>query len=126
MRNIGEPGNGGAPQDWTTGTSGDQMMLNTDVCLVYDIDENVDTGTNCCTKFDGEAPCIEGEGAMRRCSRYHESEPKRSARDAVMEYGGGDDNSRFYSAFAEAWGKATNLGHTNLASLETNCFSEYW
>ena len=125
MRNVG------GPQDWTTGRSGDQMMLNVDICLVYDIDENVGTGTTCCTIVDrtfpdGENQCLEQEAASRRCSRYSQNDSRRAARDAVIEYGGGDDNSRFYSAFREAWTKATNLGHSNLSPLEWPCDSEYW
>ena len=40
MRNLGGPGNGGSPQDWSTGVGNDngRMMLNTDICLAYDID----------------------------------------------------------------------------------------
>ena len=96
---------------------------------MYDIDENVGTGTPCCTITDstfpdGENQCIEQEAASRRCSRQNDS--RRAARDAVIEYGGGDDNSRFYSAFREAWTKATNLGHSNLSPLEWSCDSEYW
>ena len=126
MRNRGGPENGGPPQDWTTGTRGNQMMLNTDVCLIYDIDENVDSDINCCTTYDGRTPCTGGQGPLRRCPKYSQFEPRRSARQAVIEYGGGDDNSRFYSAFAQAWVKATTLGQTNLAPLELYCDSEYW
>ncbi len=74
MRNIGGPEDGGPPQDWTTGTSGDRMMLNTDVCLIYDIDENVDSGTNCCTNPDGENPCIDQAASRRRCPRLKEDD----------------------------------------------------
>ncbi len=95
MRNIGRPDDGGPPQDWTTGTSGDQMMLNTDVCLMYDIDENVDSGTNCCTNPDGENTCIDQAASRRRCPRFKEGDPRSAARAAVKEYGGGDDSSRF-------------------------------
>ena len=126
MRNIGGPEDGGPPQDWTTGTSGDRMMLNTDVCLMYDIDENVDSGTNCCTNPDGENPCIDQAASRRRCPRFKEDDPRRAGRAAVKEYSGGDDNSRFYSAFAEAWRKATTIGQRNLAPLEPNCDIEYW
>jgi len=123
--------NVGGAQDWTTGRSGDQMMLNTDICLVYDIDENVGTGPPCCTIVDrtfpdGENQCIEQEAASRRCSRYSQNDPRRAARNAVIEYGHCDDNSCFYSAFREAWTKATNLGHSNLSPLEWPCDSEYW
>ena len=52
------------------------MMLNTDICLVYDIDENVGTGPPCCTIVDrtfpdGENQCIEQEAASRSAQDIH-------------------------------------------------------
>lgn len=46
-RNRGGPANGGPPQDFAAGDGADglRMMLNTDVCLAFDIG----AGADCCT-----------------------------------------------------------------------------
>lgn len=73
-----------------------------------------------CGSDDGAARCVP------KVARCKEDDPMRADRAAVKEYSGGDDNSRFYSAFAEAWRKATTIGQRNLAPLEPNCDIEYW
>ena len=48
------------------------MMLNTDICLVYDIDAYIDENVPCCTRTgafytDGEDQCVDVDAAARSC-----------------------------------------------------------
>ena len=101
-------------EDWTTGNGGDRVMLNTDLCLVMLIDENMPccTGTRC-------------TGLSRRCPRIPQGHPRSEAFDAFEDFLGGgypnDNQAPFYNAFREAWGKATKLGQNNLFPLADNC-----
>ena len=118
-------------QDYTTGNnkSNKRMMLNTDICLVFDIDNDL----NCCTKTDeffqnGNSKCI--DDTLNQCPLYPRSDPRRAATDAVVEYIGGSkdshgngNNEAFYSAFATAWEKATTNGQDNLKELLDDCNS---
>ena len=126
-RNRGGPSDGGPPQDWTTGDNGNsRMMLNTDVCLAFDIDDTTSRDVPCCTRLDkfypdGQSECIDRDAARRRCPRYKRNDSRRAAWDAVQEYRGGNDSTRFYNAFAEAWRKATTVGQRNLSPLAETC-----
>jgi hypothetical protein len=101
-------------QDWTLGDAAgknSRMMLNTDICLIYDIES---VQNNCCTR--------QGECATDRaqCPTYSSNNAQREALDAVLDFIGGmesTDNSEFYVTFALAWVKATNLGWDNLSPL---------
>jgi len=128
LRNRGGPANGGPPQDWTTGRGNrnDRMMLNTDICLAFDIDRTTSDDIPCCTRTNkvdsnGENECIDEDAARRRCPRYSRNDPMRDAKDAVEEYRLGNDNSRFYEAFSEAWAKATTVGQSDLSPLAETC-----
>jgi len=117
-RNMGD-----AEQDWTTGRDNDnpRMMLNTDMCLVHDIKENVDRDIPCCSRTnhhfeDGQNECVDREAARRRCPMYSRGNP---AANAVHEMS--DDNAAFYRAFTRAWNKATTVGHKNLIPLDESC-----
>jgi hypothetical protein len=103
----------GTTQDWTTGLVPDnRVMLNTDICLAYNIDSNMP----CCTK---------GNSQCRQCPRYSDNSPRKAAEEAVLTMLGGSpgntDNSPFYSAFEVAWNKLTTLGQENLLPLSTEC-----
>ena len=118
-RNMGE-----STQDWTTGRTSDggntRMMLNTDICLIHNIDGNMP----CCTTDDEDA-CADLEAAASRCPFHSSSESRYEAREAVGEMLGGSypntNNVPFYSAFFEGWTKATSVGQTNLSPLVENC-----
>jgi len=83
-------------QDWTTGSNGNtRMMLNTDMCLVFDIDEHVNRNIPCCsrtnTRFpNGQNQCIDREAMRRRCPMYQRSDSRRPATEAVSEMLGGE------------------------------------
>lgn len=108
-RNIGTP-----REDWTTGNGVDRVMLNTDLCLVMEIDDNMPccTGTRC-------------TGLSRRCPRLPDNHPRSEAFEAFREYLGGsypnDNQVPFYNAYREAWRKATKVGQKNLSPLADNC-----
>lgn len=61
------------------------------------------------------------ELARTRCPFYSRINSRQEATDAVNEFLGGDypndNNEPFYSAFKEAWGKATTLGLDDLKPL---------
>ncbi len=129
IRNQGGPSNGSPPQDWTTGSGDDngRMMLNTDICLVYNIDVQVNGGPPCCThtdmtNSDGSNHCpIPNVRDFNKCPFYADGDSRRPALEAVDEfYSGGD--SDFYDAFADAWGDATTVGQSsNLKILTESC-----
>ena len=121
-------GIGTANQDWTTGRPGsfERVMLNTDLCLAFNIDGN----TQCCTRTgstysDGQNRCIDNAVASRRCPFYREDDPRFEARESVQEMLGGsfpnDNNEPFYEAFREGWRKATTVGQTDLLPLAETC-----
>mmetsp|Transcript_36895 Transcript_36895/g.88990 ORF Transcript_36895/g.88990 Transcript_36895/m.88990 type:complete len:103 (+) Transcript_36895:51-359(+) len=89
------------------------------MCLVFDIEENVDRDIPCCTRtgssyHDGQNQCIDMEAARRRCPMYSRHDRRSEATDAVWEMMGGsvssNNNALFYIAFAKAWRKATTVG----------------
>ena len=92
-----------------------RMMLNTDLCLVYDI---ATVGNSCCT-IQGECQGFNGG----QCPIYDEKSKRREAANAVIDFIGDsmddEDNLAFYEAFANAWEKATSLGWSNLSSLDS-------
>jgi len=105
----------GNTQDWTTGTYPDnRLMLNTDICLAY----NIDSGSPCCTKGNN-IDCM-------RCSRYAFDSPRKAAEEAVLKMLGGPpgntNNDPFYASFQVAWNKMTTVGQNNLIPLSTECW----
>lgn len=117
-RNMGQD-----TQDWRSGFSGGRLMLNTDMCLVFDINEYVERNIPCCT---GQDQCFDVEAVMGRCPMYASLSQRSSATEAVREMLGGSliskNNAPFYNAFAKAWGKATTLGmDEGLSSLVNSC-----
>ena len=64
------------------------------MCLVFDIDENIDRQIPCCTRTDASYPngqnqCVDMEAARRRCPMYSRMERRREATDAVRDMLGG-------------------------------------
>ncbi|KAL7539626.1 hypothetical protein ACHAXR_009456 [Thalassiosira sp. AJA248-18] len=114
-------------QDWTTGDSNSgspKMMLNTDICLIWDVEES----ESCCTrtdlfKSDGESHCQMDED--RQCDVYDMDHSRWEASEAIKEYLGDpsveDDDGHFYEAFRVAWLKATVNGMHNLHPLQESC-----
>lgn len=124
----------GSKQDWTTGRDtsdeSERVMLNTDICLVYDIEDYMDDEDKCCTRTDqtyanGENKCVDREAARERCPMYSANNPRFAMRQAVGNMLGGSppnaNNAPFYAAFETAWEKATRVGQTNLKVLDENC-----
>jgi len=114
MRNIGGPANGGPPQDFTTGSAATdnltgRIMLNTDICLAFDIDDI--PNPRCCTK---------GTSSCEQCQTYPTTDSRRQAANAVSEFDT-FGNDRFYDAYSSAWNKAIVLGQSNLKSLTSSC-----
>lgn len=68
-------------QDWTLDNvdpENPRMMLNTDLCLVYDIDR---ADNDCCTR-EGECGSYRG----RQCPIYDENNKRREAANAVISF----------------------------------------
>ena len=113
--------------DWQAGNnpSSKHMMLNTDICFFYDIDEG---GEDCCTRTDlrkpnGQSRCL--KFANRQCDRIRDGHPRFEAAEAVIRNLGGQttnaNNAPWYKAFEEAWFKATMNGHSNLQPMPDRC-----
>lgn len=68
---------------------------------------------------------MSSELSRSRCPVYSRFSSRQEAVDAVKEYLGGeypnDNNEPFYSAFTEAWLKATTLGWNDLKSMSDSC-----
>merc|ERR1719517_101408 len=91
-------------------------MLNTDLCLAYDVSGLLQEPPQPCCTWPGNGP---------QCPMYPFHHPYRPALDATQEMlGGGFDNGNnrpFYEAFKAAWEKATTAGHVNLRPLTDSC-----
>lgn len=101
-----------------------RVMLNTDICLVLDIEGNLP----CCTRTgvtypNGQDQCL--MNAASRCPMLQQSSSRWEARQLVSEMLGGTfpntDNGPFYNSFTEAWRRATTVGQTNLFPLLDGC-----
>ena len=93
-------------------------MLNTDICLVFDLESS----GPCCTRTDlfktnGESHCQTME--EEQCPVYDGGNPRLAATEAVAEYA--EDNANFYEAFRQAWFKATTNGNSNLQRVVEEC-----
>lgn len=119
--------NGGGLTDWTTGSKTGQdtnMMLNTDLCFFYDIDD----GEPCCTRTDlrrgdGSSRCL--KHANRQCKVIDDTHPRWPAARAAVRYLGGrtanTNNDPWYNDFKKAWTKATMNGHWDLKAMPQTC-----
>ena len=101
------------PQDWTTGDlSNERLMLNTDICLAYDIDDEINQAS---------PPCTTGVTQnVPKCPMYSSGSTRAPALNAVQEFGA-ETNDRFYAAFSSAWNKATAKQTRSLVSLTVSC-----
>lgn len=109
-------------QDWTTGAGGNRVMLNTDICLVFDIDSHIENDMPCCTRT---GICPDREASRQKCPMYKSGDSRRQATSAAREMLGGsvqsNNNTPFYVAFARAWRKATTVGQDDLKPLRDRC-----
>lgn len=109
------------------GTGFPKMMLNTDVCLLFDIDTK--EKNKCCTNInminpvDGKNRC--GIYEDNECQGIDSSHERAEAAQAVVEFLGGntrnDDSTPWYRAFTEAWTKAVINGHSELWPAQDTC-----
>jgi hypothetical protein len=98
--------------DWTWGREDrNVMMLNTDICLRYDIDD----GSPCCTNTDQN--CRREQN--NQCSDSSQVRPE--AFNAVNNFARPDGNTAFFEAYSSAWVKATENGHDSLNELADTC-----
>ena len=102
--------------DWTWGNDDEftRMMLHSDVCLGFDIDEN----KNCCTNTD--ANCNDNRDPLGQCPTSEIV--RKEAFDAVHEFAavtldGREANDAFFNAFSVAWESATENGYDTLSEL---------
>ena len=106
---------GRAKQDWTTGRGGNtRLMLNTDMCLLFDIDQHIRQRSPCCTKTnshysDGQNECIDREAARSRCPMYSQHDERREGKLCMCYHSSLSCNSyanasltRFISSFDNA------------------------
>eukprot|EP00547_Thalassionema_nitzschioides_P009132 CAMPEP_0194227992 /NCGR_PEP_ID=MMETSP0156-20130528/43139_1 /TAXON_ID=33649 /ORGANISM="Thalassionema nitzschioides, Strain L26-B" /LENGTH=1501 /DNA_ID=CAMNT_0038960493 /DNA_START=21 /DNA_END=4526 /DNA_ORIENTATION=- len=102
--------------DWTWGgNQRDVMMLNIDICLFFDIDNDV----NCCTNINEQ--CNNNTLQNTPCRTNAVKHPE--AHDAVHWFanGGRNNNDAFFEHFPIAWEKATENGHdSTLNELATD------
>ena len=102
------------------------MMLNTDICLLYDIDSK----SQCCTrtnlfKGNGNNRCETNFLSNNECLSYQNGHDRFPAAQAVKKYLGGsgpnNNNAPFYDAFSIAWFKATTNGLDYLKPITNQC-----
>lgn len=97
--------------NWTWGGNNrGVMMLNTDICLFYDIPEGNDQ--SCCTDTTGN--CRDDATQNVQCPTAELIRPE--AFSAFTRFLGGENLNNgnqepFYEAFTESWTKATELGY---------------
>ncbi|KAL9187717.1 hypothetical protein ACHAXT_006095 [Thalassiosira profunda] len=112
--------------DWTTGRSlnNPKMHLNTDVCLMWDIDED----QQCCTRTDqvdrnGRNRCESDQ--HNECNFYAPDHPRRPFSEAVKHILNGASRNNlqdnFHGCFQRAWMKATMNGHPQLKAVMDTC-----
>lgn len=120
LSNSWEPRNSGLRnEDWTVVTDPNtRLMLNTDICLVYDIDNKIP----CCT---GDS-CVNASAVATKCPVLSSSHARYEAYQTVQQMLGGNEpntntNAPFYSEFTVSWNKATTIGLSNLSFLKDTC-----
>jgi len=107
--------------DWVWGGANlSVMMLNTDVCLYFDIDSMDVINAPCCTNTS--ANCRQGVSVQCPLSNNIRSEAF-AAVEAFANIGNtvGNPNDPFFTAFASAWERATENGYESLNELRNNC-----
>ena len=105
-----------ADNDWTWGgRNRGVMMLNTDICLRYDIDD----GSPCCTNTNEN--CRDNSVQNIQCDDSSDVRPEAFAVFNEFVAGNRGDNDAFFSAFSSAWVKATENGYDSLLDLVNIC-----
>lgn len=113
LRRAWIPRQTNAGLDWTWGGNNrGVMMLNTDICLFYDIPEETDP--NCCTNTNGN--CRDNSVQNRQCPTAETVRPE--AFEAFNDFLGGNNLNNgnqepFYQAYATAWQLATERGYSD-------------
>ncbi len=125
LRRAWRPRQTAAGVNWTWGGNNrGVMMLNTDICLFYDIPEG--NNQDCCTDTTGN--CRDNTVQNSQCPTAENVRPEAFA--AFNEFLGGpitnlnnNNNEPFYAAFLTAWTTATELGYSEneLSVLENTC-----
>lgn len=92
---------------WRGGRNRNVMMLNTDICLYFDIPDG--NQQNCCTR-ESNRDC----GGLPQCPSATSVRPDTVAAVNSFRSGARNDNENFFYAFSKAWVAATENGHTNL------------
>lgn len=104
--------------DWTWGgRNRGVMMLNTDICLRFDIDNVIEAP--CCTNTNQD--CRDDTVQNIQCEDSSAVRPEAFAAFNEFEAGRGGDNAAFFAAYSEAWAKATENGYDSLNDLVDTC-----
>lgn len=107
-------------QDWVTGRSF-SLMLNTDMCLAFDIEDTINDEVPCCTKTNRK--CLDPDSRKTKCPVASRLESLEAVEEMLGMSNPHDVNMPFYESFAEAWRKATTVGKDNLSPLVQRCDS---
>jgi len=112
LRRSWRPQTTDAGTDWTWGGSDlTVMMLNTDICLYYDIPDGDDQ--TCCTDTTGNCRNIDEQCPLADTTRPESFE----AFDRFLG-DNANDNEPFYEAYSAAWELATENGHSELFDID--------
>jgi len=102
--------------DWVWGgRNRGVMMLHTDICLRFDVDD----GEACCTNTDSD--CRDNQLQNNQCSDASQVRPEAFAAVGEFASGRGNDNDAFFDAYRTAWKAATELGYDSLHELVDTC-----
>jgi hypothetical protein len=124
MRRSWRPRQTSVGVNWTWGgnNNGPFLMLNTDMCLRFDINEG--NTQDCCSDTSGN--CRDDSVQNNQCRSSESVRPE--AFEAFNEFIGGanlnnNNNEPFYTAFSSAWEAATEVGHSDgeLFDLVDSC-----
>ena len=102
---------------WTWGGSNRHtMMLNSDICLRFDIDDRspccTNTTKNCRNDSIQNVQCKDSSSLVR---------PDAFAAFNEFAAGDGTDNDAFFSAYSSAWTQATENGYDSLTNILSVC-----
>ena len=108
--------------DWTWGgRNRATLMLNTDICLRFDIPDG--DSQNCCTNTDQPRDCRDAN--LPQCPSSETVRPEAFSAFETFR-NSGRRNRSFYEAFSTAWEKATENGYDEftLQDLRSTCDDE--
>ena len=103
--------------NWTWGGNGrNVMMLNTDICLRFDIPDGNEQ--SCCTDDANRNGCPREINDV--CTSSENARPE--AFEAFESFlANNNNNDPFYEAYSVAWQKATENGYDSLRELQDTC-----